>query len=442
MRTYGNNNESNDDDLDLNLVRDNLHEYRTNVLWASDNNSLNTSLASDVTWRGNPDHITGWDQCTIQISDGAGKLQPYSLVYNISMDGGRSYSFPVVLSEQSRRITFPLRGQYGYLTLTTDASFWAPVGTPSTTKLPIQLSTVYTRSTSGAAGGGAVTSTSNVYAVVKPDQPVLNVRVMNDFNDDYIRGLAYGRSTGFFAGYTSDCSRTTFQSVGPNKGLFWPLPAAAGVTMQISSSSTQDSAGGTGIAAYFLVLMKPDYSYAYEFVFLNGTTPVTLTTTNIYRFYVGFPAVSGATYNRATTVGSNRGIIYVGSGAFSTATGFATNYCFNRIDDGVIPISIYTVPKGKRALLFELKYAADGANPVTFRTYGTDTATSCWSLQIEDIVTNTIQPRRSLIGGWRPPGAEWSCVCKSGGAGTTQCNVIATIIEIDETMWAVGPGVP
>jgi len=398
--------------------------FYTKNVWLSDNNSFSNTVKASETNVGDPDRISGWDNGEIRVAR-AGKLS--ILQYEISLDGGKTYPclIPITPSTSGFAV-FPLMGQLGRLRWTSDST-WPNGGT-------LQIALFYRRS---EAGNGSMTmgDTSQPNALIPASTNAINVKVINNWEDDYITGKIGSRRTGACAGYSDDIG-TNFMSITNIPSGFLPYPAAAGSTgNQMASSSANDSSGGTGVSVYIMIFMKIDYSLTAEVVVLNGITPVNLTTSPIYRFVIGFPLAGGSTYNYLTTIGANRGVIYVGKGAFSTATGFATNYMVNRIDDGVIVTPTYTVPLGSRALLYELKYVADASRPVVYRTYGRESPNVPWSLQIEDIATQTIQPRRSLIGGWRMPGAEWTVVAKRAGGTNVSANVIVTIIEEDEAIF-------
>lgn len=398
--------------------------FYTHNVWLSDNNSFSRTVGPGTLELGDPDPISGWDSGEVRVS-GAGKFSV--LQYEISVDSGKTYPFSVPLAVNASGFTvFPLMGQLGRLRWTTDAN-WPVNG-------PCQIALFYRRSASGNSGliTGGVGQPNDL---IPASTDALLVKVVNSWEDDYITGKIGSRRTGACAGYSDDIG-ASFQSVTNIPSGFLPYPGAAGiVTSQVASSSLQDRPAGTGIAVYIFQFMKPDYSLTIELVVLNGTTPVTLTTTPIYRYVIGFPVVSGSGYNFLTTIGSNQGVIYVGTGTFSTADGFTTNYMVNRAGEGVIVTPTYTVPLGTRGLLYELKYAAEATKPVVFRTYGRGAPTQPWSLQIEDIVTGTIQPRRSLIGGWQSPGGEWTVTARRTGGTSVIGNVIVSIIEVDESIF-------
>lgn len=408
-------------EIDILQTNNRGNTFYTKNVWLSDNNSFSTIAGPSASDLGDPDHISGWDTGEIRVA--TIPSAPFStLQYEISLDSGKTFPIIVPLSRTTAFAVFPLMGQLGRLRWQTSTT-WPAGGI-------LQIALFYRRSPSGNG-----LNTSNPNDLIPASTNAINVKVVNNWEDDYITGKIGSRRTGACAGYSDDIG-ASFQSVTNIGSGFLPYPPAVGVTgARVASSSTQDSGAGTGISMYIFQFMKIDFSLTIEIVVLTGTTPVNLATSPIYRFVIGFPVAAGSTYNLLTSVGSNRGVIYLGTGAFSTSTGFATNYMINRIDDGVIVTPTYTVPLGTRALLYELKYAAEATKPVLFRTYGRGSGTAPWSLQIEDIVTTTIQPRRSLIGGWLAPGGEWTVVARRTGGTNVAGNFIMSIIEVEESIF-------
>jgi len=414
--------------FDVHYASTKINPFNTQSKWFSHHNSYLGRLNINQSWTGHPDQVSQWDWVRIQFSDVVGLADIY---YELSMDGGETYPFRTTFQPDQKQHSFPIMGQMGRLTVITSSTYVA-------TKT-IQWATMYFR---GASSGNVneTYSLSNGYDVIPSSTRGINVRVINDWFDDYLRGLVAGRSTGFLAGY-SDNIDTSFMTVTNITSGYLPHPPTAGVSnLFIASSSVQDALTGTGIIAYFVVTMNTSYELEFQICVLSGTSPVPVLGT-VYRIIAAFAIAGSPAYN-PNVIGSNIGVIYMGTGAFSTTSGFTTNYAVNRIGDGTVVVPTYTVPKGKRATLFELKYGTDGINAVLFRTYGKDSSTAPWQLIIEDAVVSTIQPRRSLVGGFKLPGAEWRVVARRRGGTSAIGNVIGTIIEIDEDLFQSAPGVP
>lgn len=411
------------DEIDLNYAGEGAVRYTDEVSWLSDNNSFYDIVSANQEWTGDMDRISSWLSAQCRIS-AAGQFT--FLQYEISVDGGRTYPFVITLDNEQDYVEFPLTGQLGRIRFKADA-VWPANGR-------FQLVLMY-RKWPASVSGANVNRTGNLLG---SETKALNVRMVNDWHDDYILGKVQGRATGASAGYCDDIG-SNFQSVHPITSGFTPLIDTNGIpTALIASSSVQDSAGGTGAFLYLLGIMSTDYTVTFTLVALNGTTPVAINIGKpIYRFTLGFIFAAGSAYNYNLASGNfaNRGINYIGTGTFSTGSGFTTTYIRNRVDDGALVSPTYTCPAGKRALLWELKYAAEAANPVVYRTYGRSGPTAPWSLIIEDVVQGTIQPRRSLIGGWFSPGGEYTVVGKKKQGTQVLANFILSMIEVDESLF-------
>lgn len=411
-------------EIDLNYAGEGQQRFQDASSWLSDNNSVYLHFSPNQTWLGEMDRISQWRSAELRV-EGAGKLT--LLQYEISMDGGTTYPIVIPLDVEMDYFEFPILGQLGRLKLTTSGG-WPEGGR-------LQIALMYRQSPS-QQGGAAVTRTGTLLGA---ETRALNVRVVNEWQDDYFLGKIQGRSTGFCAGYC-DSIDSNYQSVHPIASGFVPLPPPTGLsTFSIGSSSVQDSGVGSGVYLYFLLYLRADYTSGFMLLAFDGTTPVTYNTGELFfRFIAAFGIVGGAAYPFNFTSGpvSNVGINYIGTGTFTPASGFTTTYLRNRIGDGQIVSPTYTVPFGKRALLWELKYAAEASKPVIMRTFGRGNPNGFWVLQIEDVAQNTIQPRRSLIGGWNPPGAEFTVVGKKASGTSVLCNFIMTVIEVEERFFA------
>jgi hypothetical protein len=274
------------------------------------------------------------------------------------------------------------------------------------------------------------------------------VKVINEFEDDLLTARLNGRGTGFTGGYTSNISQTT-QSVMPSYSGwsgFTPLPdpvlGTGASTIRMASSSTQDSATGTGTYLYIVFFLDLTLTPRTELVALNGTTPVNLLSTNVYHFMYGFPILSGSGFIPTTgQVTSNVGTIFLGiGGSFSTSTGFNTaNYMWNRPNDGFMSSGVYVVPRNKRGTLWTVKFNSDTGVACTFKTYSRSSRTSAWSLNAEDNVVTGLVIRRTLAGGFLPAGAEFTVVGnKTAATANIAANFVMTCYEFSERCFSQG----
>ena len=270
---------------------------------------------------------------------------------------------------------------------------------------------------------------------------VLRVKVCNDFSEDTIHGTVSGRRTGFCGGYTSSIAND-FSSVMPGlgAGVFTPLPpdtvGTTSETVQIASTSTSDSAAGTGISAMIIFFL--DLSYQEQFIVapLNGQTPVTLSfPTGVFaqHFLYAFPIAKGVGVVPPGNIVSNVGVIYMGVGTFSTSTGFTKNYMWNRIGDGFISSAVYVVPKGYRGALWSVKFNTDHTSTVSYKTVYRVNRSSPWQLLAEDTVNNTTVIQRSIAGGFFTVGAEFTVIAKRNSGTNIASNFVLTAHEISES---------
>lgn len=416
-------------DLDLNYAQQtNLFSYESENRLLSDNNSFNDTFTADQTFRGQYDTIDGYEIALIFLSSNlVGQLS--SLTYHISADSGLTYPFINTLDTTTSIIQTPLIGKYGYLTGTVASTF---------TGGAIQILTMYAKAPSALGYTGPpfpALQSSTGFDLVPNTTRALNVRVINDVYFDYLYGKMESRSTGAAAGY-SDNIGASYQSLW-NQAGFIAIPPNAGVTSVLAAStSTQDSATGTGLAFMIVFCLLDTFESSAFFISFTGTTPVTITAPGgrkFTRFSLGF-GISPGSANTGTPISLNVGSLYLGTGAFSTSTGFATTYMFGRPGDNGMFSGVYTTPKGKRATLFQLKYSTDASKPVNFRTLQRTTETGAWIQIITDIVAGTIQPERSLFGGWTGPGTDVQIIAKRTAGTTVEGNFILTMHEIDEPL--------
>lgn len=416
-------------DLDLQYGQEtNVLEFTTSNRIFSDNNSWKATFAANDSFKGEMDHIEEYEIALIFLSSNlVGQLS--SLTYRISADSGLTYPFINTLDTASSIIQTPLIGKYGYLTGTVASTF---------TGGPIQILTMYAKAPSALGYTGPPfpsVQSSTGFDLVPNTTRALNVRVINDVYFDYLYGKMQSRSTGAAAGY-SDNIGASYQSLWNQSG-FIAIPPNVGVASVLAAStSTQDSATGTGLAFMIVFCLLDTFESSAFFINFTGATPVTITAPvgrTFTRFSLGFGIFPGSA-NIGTPVSLNVGSLYLGIGAFSTTTGFATTYMFGRPGDNGIFSGVYTTPKGKRATVFQLKYSTDASKPVNFRTLQRTTETGAWIQIITDIVAGTIQPERSLFGGWTGPGTDVQVIAKRTAGTVVEGNFILAMHEIDENL--------
>lgn len=129
----------------------------------------------------------------------------------------------------------------------------------------------------------------------------------------------------------------------------YPLGATV---MTLSSSSTDDDGGGTGARTVNVIGLDGDWVEVEQLLTLDGQAGVTIPTAlrRVYRIEV----------LTAGSIGSNEGILYVGSGAI--ASGVPANK-FAVVEVGVNQtlMTPYTVPAGKRGFITAVYASLGGA---------------------------------------------------------------------------------
>ena len=160
------------------------------------------------------------------------------------------------------------------------------------------------------------------------------------------RGFTKGHKALYKFGYNPDVSGDE-ETVWAQGGNF-PYPTSA-VTMFVSSTSVNDTNGGTGANSIILQGLDENYDEIEETVFLNGQTQVA--TQNSYlRVYRAFVTLAG-------TGGTAGGIIYVGSSGATGGVPNTTVYA-NLSFGNQTQIAAYTVPAGYTLYLDDINFTA------------------------------------------------------------------------------------
>lgn len=138
-----------------------------------------------------------------------------------------------------------------------------------------------------------------------------------------------------------------------DSGGIYAYPSAATV-MKVSSSSTNDTAAGTGARTIVVEGLDGDYNEVEEIVTLNGQTAVNTTTS--------FLRVNRAYVLTAGSGGTAAGDIYVGVGTV-TAGVPATIYAHITLGDNQTLMAIWTVPAGYTGYFDHFNVATGTTNP-------------------------------------------------------------------------------
>ena len=187
---------------------------------------------------------------------------------------------------------------------------------------------------------------------------VTQVGTYEPFELQVSRGQIQGHSVVTIAGYNSDVD-TSWEMITPVGDLSY---AAAALQMTVSSSSTSDTAAGTGARTVLIVGLDADYAVISESVTMNGQTAVTTTKS--------FLRVNSMLVTTAGSGLANAGIIYIGTGTVTSGVP-ATIYNLIPVGFNNATSSQYTVPAGYTGYLSVVRIglAQDaGTSLITGRT--------------------------------------------------------------------------
>jgi len=148
------------------------------------------------------------------------------------------------------------------------------------------------------------------------------------------RNQIYEHKIIFKFGFNPDINGTE-ETIWDTGGIY-AYPSAATV-MKVSSSSTNDTAAGTGARTILVQGLDGDYNEAEEIVTLNGQTAVNTTTS--------FLRVNRAYVLTAGSGGTAAGNIYVGVGTVTTGVP-ATIYAQITLGENQTLMGLWTVPAG------------------------------------------------------------------------------------------------
>ena len=160
------------------------------------------------------------------------------------------------------------------------------------------------------------------------------------------RGFTEGHKALYKFGYNPDVNgeEETVWAQGGN--MTYPTSA---VTMFVSSTSVNDTNGGTGANSILIQGLDENYDEIEETVLLNGQTQVA--TQNSYlRVYRAFVTLAG-------TGGTAGGIIYIGSSGATGGVPNTTVYA-NLSFGNQTQIAAYTVPAGYTLYLDDINFTA------------------------------------------------------------------------------------
>jgi hypothetical protein len=200
------------------------------------------------------------------------------------------------------------------------------------------------------------------------------------------RNQIMGHSSVFVSGFNATVG-ATYETVW-SESTVYSYPSSASV-MEISSSSTSDTAAGTGARTVTIYGLDANYNQINETVTLNGTAAVNTT--------LSYLRVLHLLVNTAGSGGAAAGSIYAGTGALTA--GKPANVYGVYTADGGATAAIYTVPAGYTGYIFDFLASAGCTTANAYSNIG------LFARPLGGVFDNTIQGR-----------------CGSGGAFTIPLN--------------------
>ena len=181
--------------------------------------------------------------------------------------------------------------------------------------------------------------------------------VPGEFHFEAARGKLAKHEKVMMFGYNPVVSTTTPEVISFSGSYRTPLPDDA-ATLQIVSTSANDTANGTGARSVTLRGRAADGSVRVEQVAMNGTTPVS-TENAFWRLTEAFVSESG-TY-ATQSAASHAGTITISDGTNTWAIIDSTAL----FPSSVAAIGAYTVPLGYDAIVESISIHADNNKPMT-----------------------------------------------------------------------------
>lgn len=141
--------------------------------------------------------------------------------------------------------------------------------------------------------------------------------------------------------------------LGPLNGIdhrFIPRPTTAAVSMEVVSSSANDTAAGTGARTVSIDYLDAAYAAQTVVLTMNGTTPVAMP--------VPVMRVNGMRVATSGTFGGNN----IGNLSLRLAGGLGATFAYLRAGIGLSRTSLYTVPAGRTLDIFSMVLGVNRAD--------------------------------------------------------------------------------
>jgi len=193
-----------------------------------------------------------------------------------------------------------------------------------------------------------------------------------DYLLEVIRGNVNGLEIISFNGHN--------EAVGTNEETLWPegglyaFPSEA-ITMTVSSSSSSDDVGESGLTAVLISGLDENYAALTETVIMNGTTAVT-TTKSFLRINTMIGQTAGST-------GSNVGTVYIGTGVVESGKP-ATVYNLISVGNNLSDSGFYTVANGRFAYVVNAIFTAESGKGTELAVYTTGNQDAGLTLRVAE----------------------------------------------------------
>jgi hypothetical protein len=170
---------------------------------------------------------------------------------------------------------------------------------------------------------------------------ISRVGTTEPFELQIARGQVAWHYAQFKFGFNPDVD-DSLETVWAEGGLYSYIETAT--VLKVSSSSTNDTAAGTGARTVTLFGLDANYAEIGETVTLNGQTAVNSTKTYL--------RINRMVVNTAGSGGQNAGVIYAGTGTVTTGVP-ANKYATIAVGDNQTLMALWTVPADHTAYLLK-----------------------------------------------------------------------------------------
>ncbi len=245
----------------------------------------------------------------------------------------------------------------------------------------------------------------------------------NDFLSDVSKGAVVGLSPVIIEGMNPDLDMAAEEDLWNEGGLLSYLSSAE--TMNVTSTSTDDDVGGTGVTAVFITGLDANNLTVSEVVTMDGTSNVL--TVNAYTrisFVFASAAGSGLTNAGNITLTASSAATVQANMLAGTSSGLG---------------GFYTIPSGKRAIIRQVemdatKLSGGGTPLVNFRMYARFSgANQPWVVILERRLDTAVQDQLIIpfpLSNILVSGADLRLAC-STDTNNTEARMRITLLEYD-----------